>query len=494
MSKELKGSVKQSMRQSKLYYYLSQLPEDSLLAFKRYLESPYFNADNVVIRYFDLFVEHLLELGEDVERREFWRLLYPGKPYNANRLRKVGTALQGLLQKFLGQQIFDKDTNAQAVFFFRGLNSHNFDHYFQHNYERELQILTEQRNITDDPFMVRFELEDQYTLFHFRQPLKPQDKGYHQVIDALDRHLLFQKLKYACLARNYDLAIGTQHPYRLLDEVLSYVGNRLKEMPPLVSAYYFVYRGMTEPDETAHYFALKEILTRHARLFVKSQSLELYTFGLNFIIRKLNEGKRELVQEIVDLYEELLKDEIFLDDGLISRQNYKNITTTMCRVGQYDWTEAFLEKFKDKIIGDPGGAAYLYNRAVLEFHRHNFGECGRLLNKFLQEEMLEKDEFYEIGVRRYLCMTFFELGDFELLEFHLNAFRNYLPRNQRISESSKGNYMPFIRLLHRLVKAVSSPEEKKDQMIRKIWSEIHLYPQTEHLAWLRKKVQSLNKE
>jgi hypothetical protein len=290
------------------------------------------------------------------------------------------------------------------------------------------------------------------------------------------------------------MAIGTQHPYRLLEEVLQYVGNRLNEMPPLVSAYYFVYRGMTEPDETTYYFALKEILSRHARLFVKSQSLELYTFGLNYIGRKLNEGRREFVTEIVALYEELLKDEIILDNGQISRQNYKNITTMMCRVGQFDWTQDFLVNYKSRIMGDPNGAAYLYNRAILEFHRDNFAECGRLLNKFLQEEGIEKDEFYEIGVRRYLCMTLFETKDFELLEFHLNAFRNYLPRNQRISESSKGNYMPFIRLLHRLVKAVSSPEEKKAQLLKKISKDLTMLPQTEHLAWLRKKIRNLSEK
>lgn len=492
--KEPQGIVKQSMLQSKMYYYLSSFTAEMHKEFRKYLESPYFNSDQVVLRFYDLFCHHILELEKDLSRREFWDLLYPEKPYKANRLRKVGSSLQTHIRGFLAQEILTNDEISQGIFYLRALNQFQFDRYFEHNYNKAGEKIEDEKSEILDPFRARFELEDESTLYRFRQPVRPKEKNYLAVVASLDEHLLLQKLKYGCLSKNYDLAIGTSHDFRLLEQILPFVEANEAEIPPLIAAYYYVYKGMDEPGEVEYYYKLTDILKRNSRKFVKSQALELYTFGLNYAVRKLNDGGLDFVSEIVGLYDDMLREEIILEKGKISVQNYKNITTMMCRLKEYDWTERFLKKYRKKILSDPDGAAFLYNSAVLEFHRGDFLQCYRLLQRFLMEDNAVKDEFYEIDVRRYLCISLYELREFDLLEFQINSFQNYLPRNKRISETSKRNYILFTRLLGRLLKTKFSSEEKAQKQLERLKVSLESAPATDLFKWLRTKVASEEKE
>ena len=79
----------------------------------------------------------------------------------------------------------------------------------------------------------------------------------------------------------------------------------------------------------------------------------------------------------------------------------------MCRFGEFEWVESFIETYKDKLSEDPEQLAYLYNRAVLQFHKKEYGEVIKLLYHRIQS--FQKIS-YGIGARIYLCKALWEQG------------------------------------------------------------------------------------
>ena len=51
---------------------------------------------------------------------------------------------------------------------------------------------------------------------------------------------------------------------------------------------------LENPNEEVHYFEVKKLLQNHFDLFPKSELTGIYSFLLNFCIRKINENKDKM--------------------------------------------------------------------------------------------------------------------------------------------------------------------------------------------------------
>ena len=68
----------------------------------------------------------------------------------------------------------------------------------------------------------------------------------------------------------------------------------------------------------------------------------------NICIKLINKGNLNYLNEILELYKKGLETEALLDNGILKRFTYQNITTSGIRTGDLDWTRQFLINYKRK--------------------------------------------------------------------------------------------------------------------------------------------------
>ncbi|MEM7040979.1 MAG: hypothetical protein AAF570_28705, partial [Bacteroidota bacterium] len=227
------------------------------------------------------------------------------------------------------------------------------------------------------------------------------------------------------------------------------------EAQPLHRAYVLINRLMTAEDGKADFDALQALLEAHSKDFARSEAFELYGHALNFCIRKMNKGHHEYYERTAALYRQLLDGGFLLLNGLFPPQQFKNIVSLHCRIGQTAWAGDFIRRHAPQLPPKAREQAILYNTGVLAFFQQDYPQAIQHLKNVIAQS--RDDVFYGIDARVYLWRSYFEHSDAlsmeEYDEMHrlYDAFRLFVERNDKISNAHKMDYRNFIRIFKRMI-------------------------------------------
>src|SRR5690606_12553717 len=120
--------------------------------------------------------------------------------------------------------------------------------------------------------------------------------------------------------------------------------------------------------------------------------------------------------------------------------NYKNIVTLGIRLKEFDWTDRFIEKYKETLAPQFRQNAYTYNLASYYVGKKEYKSALKLLQKV---EFV--DVFYHLDAKAMMLRMYYELDDTEALESLMQTFKAYLNRNKLISNYQNEVYLNLIK-------------------------------------------------
>jgi len=124
---------------------------------------------------------------------------------------------------------------------------------------------------------------------------------------------------------------------------------------------------------------------------------------------------------------------------------YHNIVAIGLRINDLDWTEQFIDQYKNKLEKRYRESSYSFNRARLAYRKKDYDEAMILLQKSNYRNML-----LNLAARTLLAKIYFEKKETELLYSHLDAFSNYI-RRKHVLGYHKTNYQNIIKYTRRLL-------------------------------------------
>jgi tetratricopeptide (TPR) repeat protein len=167
--------------------------------------------------------------------------------------------------------------------------------------------------------------------------------------------------------------------------------------------------------------------------------------GINYGIRKVNNGEERYFEDIMRLYEVALEGDHLLENGLLSRFTYYNIVAAALRTERFDWGEDFIHQYKIKLAKPYRESSFSFCKARLAYAKKEFDEALPLLQKANY-----KDPLLNLSAKALLLKIYYELDEFDLLQAHLDAMQNYILRKKVIGYH-KTNYLNTIRYTKRLL-------------------------------------------
>jgi hypothetical protein len=212
--------------------------------------------------------------------------------------------------------------------------------------------------------------------------------------------------------------------------------------------------------------------------FPRAEAKDMYVFALNYCIRKLNSGQLSYLNELFVLYKALIEREIIFEDGKLAPSDFKNIVTTGLRSGQLDWTEQFIQIYKDYLPAEHRQNTYIYNLAFLHYYRKEFSKALKLL-----QTAEFTDVFYQLDAKALLLRTYYELDETEPFLNLADAFTNYLKRNKQISDYQRTVYLNFVKYAKKLM-LLRTGSRLSLEAVR---NELQELKQAASLQWLQEK-------
>lgn len=276
------------------------------------------------------------------------------------------------------------------------------------------------------------------------------------LFDATDTAFIIRKLRHACFALTHQTVYKTEYALGLLPLVLQHLEQTPQLLQlPAVALYYHCHNFLTDPEQEAHFDRFKALLIDHAEVLPADMQRDLYLLAINYCVKKINQQKTAYFRTALDLYLFALKADLLLENGHISPFAYNNIVAIALKVGEGAWAEKFVQDYAPLLEKKHREANFQLNLARIAYARKDYRQA--LLH--LQEADY-KDLINNLIAKTLLLKIYYETGEYDALDAHLQSMQSFL-RRQRVIGYHYDNYRNIIRLTRKLVQ--HNPHDRQAQ-------------------------------
>jgi hypothetical protein len=472
------------MQQSKAIALLRCLTAKEIRRFDDFMQSPYFDVPQEVRAVWRVLLPLAPAFPDaDIDRLQIVAAAFPGRPLPSdNEISKLLTHLLQLAEQFIAVEDLrrtpaDSEWRVLAAYHRYGLEKN-----FQGSLRRAQRMLADMPHRDEQWLHLQFAVTGIEARNQVHNQARTPDQHLQRMADTLDDYYLSTRLRLSCELVNRQTIISSdaQTPLPAFAQLL--LSASATSTTPSVQVYAQLLRLLTEGEDTRHFARLLTQIDTHRAILSPDELRELYSYAQNYCIRRIRLGESDFLRALFDIYALLIRDGALLENGELSPWKYKNIASVGLQLGEFDWVEDFVTRYRPALPEAFRDNAYAYNLADLAYHRGDYAAAQRQL---VQVEF--SDVFYSLGTRKILLKIYYEQGDTEPLLSLIQAFRVYLRRNKLISEINRKSYTHFLHIVHQLWKAQHSTEDRRAALLALIDSTQPLVEE----AWLRKMAEEI---
>lgn len=309
-----------------------------------------------------------------------------------------------------------------------------------------------------------------------RRGSRTEGNNLQEINDALDTDFLHKKLRQACLMRSHENVYSIEYDHGLLAAVLTHVASRRLYEQPIIGVYYHIYHCLRFPEQVDHFSRFQALLLQLPATLSEEERRDLYLLGINFCIRRANQGDQPLAREALRLYREGLNNGSLLENGRLTSYTYRNAVALALKIKDFAWAADFIEQYAPSLPAEQRGELSAYNRARLAFAT---GDPGKALEEL--RFVSSKDVLFTLTMDTLRAKVYFETGAHDLLAAHLDKMQIFLRRKG--DSYHHENYANFIALLRKVLHLRPRPKER-GKLLKTINEESVL---TER-SWLREQL------
>jgi len=449
------------MAGNKLYELINTLDKHEIRQIRKLLRSPFFTRREDLPQVFAVLSAYRWDEKPFPSREKVYQQSFPDRPFDDLRLRGSMSDLLALIEEYLliahhRQSAVDNRLLLADLYRRRGLSRH-----FGACMKKAQRLLdqNEERNID------HFSKLQEYQVLQMQFQTQTQRTGQlnlQEISDTIDAHYLMKKLRHACTQLTHQAVYKTSYNYGLLPKLLDEIeiGEYLDY--PAVAIYYYCYRFLTEQYSLDYFQQFRNQLHDHRKLFPEEEQKDLYLLAINFCIRQMNAGSQAFARQVWELYQEGLEVGFLLEGDRLSHFTFNNVVAISIHLKEYNWLEQFIKAYEDRLELAYRESTVNFNRARLEYARRDYQKAMLYLQRSEYKDLVNN-----LISKNLLLKIYYELGEFDLLESHLDSLNSFI-RRREISDYHRSNYLNIIRFVRKLVALKSFDKVKRKQLQQEI--------------------------
>lgn len=428
----------------KLFNVLNQLHKREITKLNHFVSTPLFNKRDDLKHLLKTWIK---EKGRRHPPKVYWQKMYPNKEFSLVQWNLLTSRLFKLVEDFLAINEM-KENEAQKKFYLaKAYRRTKQEKLFKDAVKDVGKALDKQTYRNVDYLQGQHDLS--FEQYDYVISINRKEKtNLQEVSDHLDAYIIAAKLRQACNALSRQIINQEQYSIGLLPEILSYI----QENPgfleiPAISIYYYGYQAINARDNENYFRLFRESISKHQQYFPPYEMRDMYTFVINFYIRKLNKGSSIYAKEAFELYKLSLEQGYILDDGIMLESTYVNIVVLASILGSYEWAKSFIEKYQQHLKPEYRVPLYHFSLGKLYYEQ---GDFDKSLKQLIMVET--KAAFIFLGARILQLKIYYELGEINPLENLLESLRVYLQRSKGLAyrKAHYSNILVFTRQLLQL--------------------------------------------
>ncbi|BDS14362.1 hypothetical protein [Aureispira anguillae] len=469
------------MYKSKLIAIYQCFNRTELEALHKWVKSPLHNSDEQVTKLLFYISSRRKHSKLSLSKERIFKQLFPDRLYDDLTLRRLMSKTTKIMEEFVHFLMSKKDISNQHKQLSEFLNSRQQPQLAQKQLSKGKKKLLTQKEKTHSYYYQFYQLEQEefeQTASHNRM----QMTNLQVIFDHLSIAFILENLRYACIAISHQNLYNTEYTIPFLKEILRLIQQGHYQDIPAIQLYHWAYLALTQPQNMRHFELLKQNLLKQETLLPLKEKRNLYTLAINYCIKRINSNESQhFIQQVFQLYKQGLKNEILLDNGMLSRFTYKNIVAVGLRLKEYDWTATYIPTYAKYLEVAYRENYQHYTTSKLYFSK---GEYDAAMQRLIQVEY--DDLFLNLDAKTMLMKIYYETQSYNALDAFFHSFIIYLQRKE-IMGYHRENYLNIIRLTRKLLELPPNNKKAYQQLSEAIHS---IQPLTER-EWLSKQLSKI---
>lgn len=415
------------------------LPER--MALRKYLCSPYVNARTDVLALFD----HLnTQPAEAADRNAAFDTVFQGKQFDARQMNYTVSYLTKLIEAFLAQREWETDEAARGLCLLQSLRKRRLTRLSAraaHSLEKRL----EKQPVRDAAyFRQRYLFAAEQMQEHLQQG-RGRDLDFDTLTQAHEKAFICEKLKLGCILLSRQAVASREYGAGILPVLLDFLRGHPWLKEPAIAAWYHSYFVLADAGATEHFEQLKALISTQETLLSDNERSELFLTAINFCIRRINSGFAHFSKDLFDLYRDGLAQDVFLDNGIISRWTYNNVVNTALKMGEVDWSLQFLEDYRRRLEPAFRDTSYFFNLARCRYEKGDHDAALECLTRIEYDDILQN-----LSAKTLQMKIYYDTSAWQSLDSLLDSVAIYL-RRKKVLGYHKENFSNIVRFMQRLL-------------------------------------------
>lgn len=436
-----------------LYQLLEKLSKPELREIKKLVRSPYVTHRQDIPLLFNTLADFCYQ-GKPLPGKELlFQTVFGNQPYDDQLLRSLMSDLHLIIEKYLTWNTATADEVSSHLALAGFYRQRNLPKHYSRTIKKADRKQSQQPYRNADFFQNQLKFQLETSKFQSTQQ-RTGHLNLQEIGDTMDVLYLAQKLRHVCSQLSHRAVYQTDYQFGLLQGWIDQLEDSSYLDIPAIALYYYCYRFLTEAYSQAYFRKFREHLLIHYAQFPQAELKDLYRAAINFCIRKLNEGSLEFTREGWELYQEGLLKGFFIENHQLSRFTFDNIVGFGLRLEEFLPVAQFIESYKSYLPEDYKESTVYFNLARLEYGQKNYDKALTHL-----QAANPKDLVNQLIAKTIQLKIYYEAGEFNLLESHLDSFRLFI-RRREVSDYHRKNFQNIISYTRKLI--TSNPYDNQE--------------------------------
>ncbi len=484
----------------RLFSFLDTIDKDEFYRLKRYVSSDFFNTSERLKKLFKALWE--AKTGKtyfvDIDYIKLHRKVFPNSKENA--VNDDFSGLLKLVRRFIAQEEYEQDRQAQKRYLLKGLESRKAHHEFNLLMNRETKNYenggsTKRVEHQEHYFHDLLIAEQKYNYFNIHDNRKnTNSRLLQEFVDSLDRFHALTKIIYLGVMKRRARVLGNKLNYSNITDNKEVVKNTLEANFPLLHIHHHI-NILWDTESVEQFDICNKLLLEYAKRFSLYEQKQIFQILINFCRLKVT-GNQPLIWNLrqLELYRELFE-RGFCYTGKqqrkkqISLHHFKNYMQLLIELEHFERFKTLEKQYVHQVYFKTAPQSRFvkqYNEAVLYFsqflyyskNKRTIGQefaydtALKLIQKIDQELTIGVQEypdmFYRILYEVLLLKIYFE-GDIRGFGKRRSAFHKYVSSQKQLNIIFRRPYLNFANILLQLKQLKKqSRQENIEQLKLKI--------------------------
>jgi hypothetical protein len=437
-----------------LYKLVRQLTKQELRQLKKYLRSPFVTHREDISSMFNCLSGYLYKGKNLPTKEELFAQTYINDEYDGARLRSTMSELHTLIEQYIvwmKTSEYPVKSRLSLAAFYR---QRNLGKHFRRTMRGLEHVHKKQPLRNPDYFQNELQFQIENALFETANK-RTKDLNLQAIDNTMDVLYLTQKLRHVCTLLSHRAVYQAEYQFGLLPTWIDILEDSHFLKIPAIALYYYCYRFLTEAYSQVYFKKFRDELSAYSQHFPQEELRDLYRAAINFCIRKLNEGDMEYTREGWELYQEGIREGYFFENNQLSRFTFDNIVGFGLRLKEFEAVKEFINTHNLYLDANYQESTMLFNLARLEYEQKNYDKALQLLHSSNPKDLVN-----QLITKTLVLKLYMELEEFDLLDHHLNNFRNFT-RRRELSDYHRENFRNIINFTRKI--AALAPYDKMER-------------------------------